>query len=68
LAYRLHLFVIRLGRTQLGSGPSITFDSSSNQPLFAELILDWKQLHLKFWLMINFRLNKQYLPLRTKRD
>jgi len=32
LACQLHLFVIRLGRTQLGSGHWITFDSSSNQP------------------------------------
>jgi len=68
LACRLHLFVIRLGRTQLGRGHWITFDSSSNQPLFTELTFDWKQQHQKFWLMIHFRLNKQYLPLRTKRD
>jgi len=67
LACRLHLYVIRLGRTQLGSGPWITFDSSLNQPLLTELTFDWKQLRTKFWLMINFRLNKRHLPLRMKR-
>jgi len=68
LACRMHLFVIRLGRTQLGRGHRITFDSSSNQTLFTELTFDWKQQHPKFWLRIHFRLNKWYLPLRTKCD
>jgi len=57
LACWLHLFVIRLGRTQLGRGHWITFDSSSNQPLFTELTFDSRQQHLKFWLKVNFRLN-----------
>jgi len=61
-ACRLHLFVTRLDRIQLGSGHSKLLWSFFGSVLSIELTFDWIQQHLKFWLMVNFRLSYLSLP------
>jgi len=68
LACQSHLFVARLGRTQLGRGPLSTSILSRINPFGLRLFSIKLQLRLKFWLMINFRTNACYWFFRRKRD
>jgi len=59
----LHLFAVRLGRTQF-----FILILLRIAPLLTELTFERKQQHSKFWIIINFHLNYHSLPCRMKRN